>query len=136
MRTKRWLLVADCLSWLLVLGLLLGPNTAGAQSRGIRFEITQVADTTFRFPRGSASWVRVDMTGIAVDPKQRDILVARFRIVGVDSGLVTARVTGATTRVTTEHIALMAEPPKPWYRGITFWAGTVFGIVVGALITG
>lgn len=111
-------------------------QVTGAQSRGIRFEITQVADTTFRFPRGSASWVKVDMTGIAVDPKQRDILVARFRIVGVDSGLVTARVTGATTRVTTEHIALMTEPPKAWYRGITFWAGTVFGIVIGALITG
>jgi hypothetical protein len=115
---------------------MLPGQPADAQSRGIRFEITQVADTTFRFPRGSASWVKVNMTGIVVDPKQRDILVARFRIVGVDSGLVTSRVTGATTRVTTEHIASMAEPPKPWYRGITFWAGTVFGIVIGALLTG
>ena len=121
---------------MLALVLVLGVRSGDAQSRGIRFEITQVADTTFRFPRGTAGWVKTDMTGIAVDPRQRDILVARFRIVAVDSGLVTARVTGATTRVTTEHVALMSEPPKPWYKGITFWAGTVFGIVIGALITG
>lgn len=135
--TRHRLLVAARSTWIWILVLMLAIHgvPVGAQSRGIRFEITQVADTTFRFPRGSASWVKVDMTGIAVDPKQRDILVARFRVVGVDSGLVTARVTGATTRVTTEHIALMAEPPKPWYKGITFWAGTVFGIVIGALIT-
>lgn len=133
---RRVLVVARLLCSALTALVVWPGQAADAQSRGIRFEITQVADTTFRFPRGSASWVRIDMTGIAVDPKQRDILVARFRVVGVDSGLVTARVTGATTRVTTEHIALMAEPPKPWYRGITFWAGTVFGIVIGALITG
>ena len=120
----------------LVLALVLGGGPAEAQSRGVRFEITQVGDTTFRFPRGAASWVKADLTGIAVDPRQRDILVARFRVVRVDSGLVTARVTGATTRVATEHIAILAEPPKPWYKGITFWAGTVFGIVIGALITG
>ena len=107
-----------------------------AQSRGVRFEITQVSDTTFRFPRGSAGWVKAGVTGIAVDPRRRDVLVARFRVARVDSGLVTAVVTGQTTRVATEHIAVMAEPPRPWYKGITFWAGTVFGIVIGALITG
>jgi hypothetical protein len=108
---------------------------ADAQIRGIRFEITQVGDTTFRFPRGNAGWVRPGATGIAVDPRRRDTLVARFRVARVDSGLVTAVITGQTTRVATEHIAVMAEPPKPWWKGITFWAGTVFGIVIGALIT-
>ena len=75
------------------------------------------------------------MTGIAVDPRRRDILVAEFRVVRVDSGLVTALITGQTTRVATEHIAVMPEPPKPWYKGITFWGGTVFGFVIGALIS-
>lgn len=118
---------------------LLGLCIAGpaeAQFRGIRFEITQVGDTTFRFSRGNAGWVRPGATGIAVDPRRRDILVAEFRVARVDSGLVTAVITGQTTRVATEHIAVMAEPPKPWWKGITFWAGTVFGVVIGALITG
>ena len=124
-------------SWscVLGLGLVLGSGTAQAQFRGIRFEITQVGDTTFRFPRGNAGWIRPEMTGIAVDPRRRDILVAEFRVVRVDSGLVTALITGQTTRVATEHIAVMPEPPKPWYKGITFWGGTVFGFVIGALIS-
>ena len=124
-------------SWscVLGLGLVLGSGTAQAQFRGIRFEITQVGDTTFRFPRGNAGWIKPEMTGIAVDPRRRDILVAEFRVVRVDSGLVTALITGQTTRVATEHIAVMPEPPKPWYKGITFWGGTVFGFVIGALLS-
>lgn len=125
-----------CWAFVLVLALGLSAGRASAQFRGIRFEITQVGDSTFRFPRGNAGWVKPGATGIAVDPRQRDILVARFRVVRVDTGLVTALVTGQRTRVATEHIAVLAEPPKPWYRGITFWAGTVFGIVIGALIAG
>ena len=121
--------------WAFVLVLVPAPG-AQAQSRGVRFEITQVGDTTFRFPRGAAGWVKPKQTGIAVDPRRRDALVARFRVVKVDSGLVTALVTGMTTRVATEHIAVMSEPPKPWYRTMTFWAGTVFGVVVVALISG
>ena len=131
-----------CLLRVLVFALIATPLEA--QFRGVRFEITQVGDTVFRFPRGSATWVKPcrgsicgpGESGIAVDPRQRDILVARFKVARVDSGLVTAVITGQTTRVATEHIAVMAEPPKPWYKGITFWAGTVFGIVIGALITG
>jgi hypothetical protein len=115
----------------LAIGLTLGARPAEAQFRGVRFEITQVGDTTFRFPRGTAGWVKPGRTGIAVDPRQRDILVARFRVVRVDSGMVTALITGQTTRVATEHIAVMEEPPRPWYKGITFWGGLVFGFVAG-----
>ena len=129
---------------MLAMLLALGARSVEAQQRGVRFEITQVGDTTFRFPRGSASWVKLcrpprcppGSTGIAVDPRRRDVLVARFHVARIDSGLVTAVITGQTTRVATEHIAVITEPPKPWYKGITFWAGTVFGIVIGALITG
>ena len=124
------------LTLVLVLASGLSAGRAAAQFRGVRFEITQVSDTTFRFPRGNAAWVKVGTTGIAVDPRRRDALVARFRIARLDSGLVTAQVTGLTTRVSTDHIAVLAEPPKPWWKGITFWAGTVFGVVLGALIAG
>ena len=48
--------------------------------------------------------------------------------------MVTAVITGATTRVATEHIAVLTEPQKPWYRTITFWGGTIVGLVFGALI--
>ena len=122
--------------WACLLGLVLVTETASAQFRGVRFEITQVGDSTFRFPRGTASWVKVGTTGIAVDPRRRDVLVARFRVARVDSGLVTAVITGQTTPIATEHIAVLAEPPKPWWKGITFWAGTVFGVVLGALLAG
>jgi len=128
LRTGCWTLLV------LALGLTAAP--AAAQSLGARFEITQVGDTTFRFSRGTAGWVRLGTTGIAVDPKRRDALVARFRIARIDSGLVTAVITGQTTRVATEHIAVLSVPPKPWWKGITFWAGTVFGVVIGALIAG
>jgi hypothetical protein len=117
------------------MGLMLGVGEMQAQSRGVRFEITQVTDTTLRFPRGRASWIKPKMTGIAVDPRRRDILVARFEVLRIDSGLVTAAINGMTTRVATEHIAVMSEPPKPWYKGVTFWGGTVFGFVVGALLS-
>ncbi len=143
--TARGLRVAGCWYWLLVL-VLTGAQNANAQFTGVRFEITQVGDSTFRFPRGTARWVRECSTptsrcpagseGIAVDPRRHDVLVARFRVARIDSGLVTAVVTGQTTRVATEHIAVMSEPPKPWWRGIAFWGGTVFGMVLGALIAG
>jgi hypothetical protein len=134
--SARRVLRTGCWACALVLALGLTADQASAQFRGVRFEITQVGDTTFRFPRGNAGWVKVGATGIAVDPRRRDVLVARFRVTRLDSGLVTAVITGQTTRVATEHIAVLAEPPKPWWKGITFWAGTVFGVVLGALIAG
>lgn len=134
--TVRRVLRTGCWACALVLALGMSADRVSAQFRGVRFEITQVGDTTFRFPRGNAGWVKVGATGIAVDPRRRDALVARFRVTRLDSGLVTAVITGQTTRVATEHIAVLAEPPKPWWKGITFWAGTVFGVVVGALIAG
>jgi hypothetical protein len=136
LRKSSWVVSARCWACVLVLGLGLVAETAGAQFSGVRFEITQVGDTTFRFPRGRAGWVKPGVTGIAVDPRRRDALVAEFKVIRIDSGLVTAVVTGQTTRVATEHMVVMNEPPKPWYKGITFWGGTVFGIVIGALLAG
>jgi len=136
LRISSWVVSARCWACVLVLGLALVAETAGAQFRGVRFEITQVGDTTFRFPRGNAAWVKPGETGNVLDPRRRDILVARFRVARIDSGLVTAVVTGQTTRLATEHIAVMDEPQKPWYRSMLFWGGTLVGVVIGALITG
>jgi len=136
LKKSSWVVSARCWACVLVLGLGLVAETAGAQFRGVRFEITQVGDTTFRFPRGRAGWVKPGVTGIAVDPRRRDALVAQFEVVRIDSGLVTALVTGQTTRVATEHVVVISEPAKPWYKSLTFWGGTVFGIVIGALLAG
>jgi hypothetical protein len=132
----RCVRIASCCGTLFIALTLALATPAGAQLRGVRFEITQVGDTTFRFPQGRAGWVKAGITGVAVDPRRRDELVARFLVTRVDSGLVTALITGQRTRVATEHIAVISEPPKPWWKSITFWGGTVFGIVIGALIAG
>jgi len=131
----RCILRIGCWAFWLGLALVLDAPPATAQFRGVRFEITQVGDTTFRFPRGTAGWVKAGSTGNVVDPRRRDVLVARFRVVRIDSGLVTGVITGQTTRVATEHVAVIEQPARPWYRGITFWGGAVFGLVIGALIT-
>lgn len=124
---RHWLLAAVVLSSAVV-----DAPRAEAQFRGVRFEITQVGDTTFRFPRGTATWVREGITGIVVDPRRRDVLVARIRLMAVDSGLATALVTGQTTRVSTDHVVVLSEPRRPWYRSVAFWGGTLIGLAVGA----
>ena len=135
MKKFRWVLIAPC--WCCVLGLVLwlgAPTVVQAQFRGVRFEITQVGDTTFRFPSGTMSWVKAGQAGIAVDPRRRDVLVARFRVIRVDTGLVTALITGQTTRVETEHIAVLTEPGRSWFRMPLFWGGTILGFALVAIV--
>jgi hypothetical protein len=111
-------------------------GSAGAQLRGVRFDISQVTDTTILFRFGTATWVRSGLTGIAVDPRRRDALVARFRVIAVDTAFATALVTGQTTRPATEHVAVLDEPGRPWYRTALFWGGVVLGFAVGAVVGG
>lgn len=111
---------------------LAGP--AHAQFRGIRFEISRVGDTTLAFPRGSEKWIKAGQSGIAVDPRRRDALVARFRVVGIDSGFVMAVVTGQTTRIVTDHIAILDEPRRPWYKTVLFWGGMAIGAALGTMV--
>lgn len=114
-----------------VILLLLSSQAARAQQHLTRFFVDSVADSTFVFRTGEARWVRAGQVGIAVDPRERDALVARFRVVGVAGGRATALITGQTTFLTGDHVALMEEPRRPFWRRQLFWAGSVAGAVLG-----
>ena len=101
-----------------------------------RFFVDSVMDSLFVFRVGpDARWLEPGQGGIAVDPRRRDALVARFRIVRVDRARVTALVTGQTTLLTRDDVALLDEPPRRFYRDAGFWAGTILGAVLGAVAT-
>lgn len=109
------------------------PSSARAQLKGVRFEVTAVTDTTVAFSAGTERWLRAGLSGIAIDPRKRDVLVARLRVLSVGrGGGVTALVTGQTTKVTTDHVVLLQEVRPPWYRRRTFWSGMLLGAALGA----
>jgi hypothetical protein len=110
------------------------PNGVAAQETSARFEIASAADSTFTLVVGRHPWVRPGLYGIVVDPRQRDILIARFQIIAADSANAMALVTGMTTRVTTEHVALLDRPPPPappWHKRLSFWLGVLLGVAAG-----
>ena len=122
---------------LLIAGVLAGAVVsapAAAQQRMVRFEISAVGDSTLSFRIGEMRWVRPGQVGTAIDPARRDALVARFRIVTVQEGAATALVTGQTTAVSTDHVATLEEPKRPWLRNKGFWSGLFLGAVLA--ITG
>ena len=102
-----------------------------AMDRAGRFDLTVVDDSTFSFDVGQRGWVRAGVRGIAVDPRRRDVLVARFRVLAVERGTAVALVTGQTTRLTDDHIAVLRPPPRKWYRTRDFWVGAVAGAFAG-----
>jgi len=108
---------------------------AAAQRGAYRFEIVDATDSTLTIPTDSANWVKRGTRGIAVDPRDHDAMVARFEIVRVDSGRATALITGQTTRVTTDHVALIERPVVPWFKQGVFWIGAVVGALVGVVAT-
>ena len=107
-------------------------SPAEAQRRTARFYVDSVADSTFTFRVASADdWVGVGSVGIAVDPARRDALVARFRVISVWGDRATALVTGQTTVVTINHIALLDQPERRFFRERSFWGGALFGVLLG-----
>ena len=109
------------------------PRLLEAQQRPpARFFINAVGDTTFTFAVPSDPWVKPGAEGLAIDPARRDSLVARFRVARVEWGEAVAVITGQTTAITTEHVALLRMPEAPWYRRSSFWVGLVAGAGVGA----
>ena len=97
-----------------------------------RFEIDAVDDSTARFKPREALWVQRGMTAYVVDPMNRDVMVARLRIVSVWNETAVGVVTSQTTRVTTQHVVLLTEPKAPWWKSQRFWWGTVMGVFLGA----
>ena len=126
MNLRRFLLIA--------VFALLPAGVASAQVRGTRFEITAVGDSTVSFAVGNATWVHQGITGITVDPRRRDALVAQFRIIRINNGIATGVITGQTTRLATEHVAILEEPKKPWYKTLGFWGGAAVGFMIGAIV--
>lgn len=120
------LIFALCLSVLLA-------APAQAQLRTARFYVDSVTDSTLVFRLGRVEWLKPGSTGIAVDPRRRDALVARFRVISVGEERAVALVTGQTTFLTLDHVALVDEPPRRFWRESTFWIGTLLGGVVGGL---
>lgn len=119
---------------LAVAAALLVASPAAAQSHLRRFLVDSVGDSTFVFRIGpDDDWVQRGSSGIAVDPGRRDALVARFRVLGVRDHVATALVTGQATFVTTDHVALLEEPRRRFFRQGVFWAGAVLGGILGAI---
>ena len=105
-----------------------------AQESAVRFEIAEAGDSTFTFQVGRHPWVRRGQHGIAVDPRRRDVLVARFRVLDVRGGVATALITGQTTNVTSDLVALLDEPRKHWFQQGAFWTGALLGALAGAAV--
>ena len=105
----------------------------------VRFEIVAVGDSTFQLLAPEPRWLRDGMMGIVVDPRRRDVLVARFTLMGLRADTADALVTGQTMRITTDHVALVARPPVPQPQIIRrverrrFWTGTIVGGVLGLI---
>ena len=114
----------------------IAPVAAHGQETAVRFAVTQVGDTTFTFRLGDQTWVRQGLRGIVVDPRQQDVLVARFRVTRVANGQASAVITGQTTNVSTSHSVLLEIPATPWYKQRFFWLGTAAGAVIGFVIGG
>lgn len=104
-----------------------------AQQGAYRFAIAQSGDSTFTFSLAPNEWVKKGMQGIAVDPARHDALIARFVVTRVEGDSALALITGQTTRVTTDLVALIERPGKPWYLRPAFWLGGVFGAIVGVV---
>jgi hypothetical protein len=125
------------LSLLSLVGLLvLAPARLDAQETAVRFPVTEVGDTTFTFTIGEHQWVRPGLRGIVVDPRQRDVLVARFRVSRVSGGGATAVVTGQATSINTSHTVLLDVPQRAWYRQQSFWLGAAIGALAGFVLGG
>jgi hypothetical protein len=121
--------------FLLAVALIAGSGASlGAQVKGVRFEISQVGDTTVAFTVGAEGWVHRGLTGLAVDPLHRDALVARLRVTSVDRGVATALIIGQTTRLTTDQWVILEEPPRPWFKRLYFWGGLAVGFALGVVV--
>jgi hypothetical protein len=106
------------------------PTPGGEGDR--RFLIVSVGDSTVSLLTARARWVRPGMYGIAVDPGRRDALVARLYVQSRVADTAVALVTGQTTRMSTDYVAILRQPSTPVLRQRTFWGGVAAGAAVAA----
>ena len=125
------MIVARLVRTLVVVAIVALPGVAHAQDSPVRMEIKSVGDSTFTFNSSQVTWVVPGLSGIVVDPRRRDVLVARFKVLSVDSGTGNALILGQTTRVGIDHMALLSQPQPHWYRNKAFWGGLVAGVLGG-----
>lgn len=96
-----------------------------------RFLIVAVGDSTVSVLTPRHGWMRRGLYGIAVDPGRRDVLVARLRIMTRVADTAVAVVTGQTTPMSTEYVAIFRRPSTPVLRQRSFWGGLAAGFAAG-----
>ena len=96
-----------------------------------RFPIVAVTDSTVSLLTPRERWMRPGTYGIAVDPRQRDVLVGRLRVLARSGDTAVALVTGQTTRMTTDYVAIFRRPLTPALRQRLFWSGLATGLAAG-----
>ena len=120
---------------LVAAAIIVVPAAVRAQDSAIRLEIRSVGDSTFTFNSSPVSWIARGQQGIVVDPRRRDVLVARFRVLSVESGGVgNALILGQTQPVSVEHVALLREPRPHWFSSKSFWVGVGAGLLGGVIV--
>jgi hypothetical protein len=102
-----------------------------------RFLIVAVGDSTVSMLAPRYRWMRPGLYGIAVDPGRRDVLVARLRIMARVADTAVAVVTGQTTPMSTDYVAIFRRPSTPVLRQRSFWGGLAagFGAGIAAVLT-
>jgi len=121
---------------LLASGLALGaaaPVRAQGAPPAARLEITAIGDSTITIRRTAAPWLRASQRGIVVDPRRSDALIARIRVLSVGGDSAVALLTGLTSPVTRQHVALLDPPRRRWYTQSLFWGGVALGAVLGGV---
>ncbi len=99
-----------------------------------RFLIVAVGDSTVSLLAAGERWLRSGTYGIAVDPRRRDALVARLYVQTRVADTAVALVTGQTTRLSTDYVAIFRQPSTPVLRQGGFWGGLASGFALGALV--
>lgn len=120
-----------------------GPGSGDAGSASVsrvprdvaRFEIDSVTDSTAIFRVQEARWVRAGLTGYAVDPRQRDALVARVTVVSANGPFAVVQVTSQVALVKPEQVLLILRPEEHWWQRRGFRFGLGAGALLGTGIT-
>jgi hypothetical protein len=115
----------------IVAALAVAPSVVRAQDSAVRMEIKSVGDSTFTFNSSQIPWVARGQNGIVVDPRRRDVLVARFKVLTVESGTGSALILGQTQPVSIDHVALLRQPRPNWFTSKSFWIGVAGGFAGG-----